>query len=316
MYRYLYEIRIDNPDSALHGCLYYGKHETFELNDNYYGSGRLILNYKKKYGTVGLIKTILNFYETTEELLQAEFELVKQKKTEYKDKCLNLMPGGYGTNNWKEYISEEQYKNRCKNMSIGQHTKMTTEQRKAKSAWANECQYKNLTAEELSKRGKIRAERKNEKWKNNQSLREEYVERCIARHANMSPAEKQTIYSKVSTTLKKTWNDEQHREIIENKKRTGEYRDIAKEASDNWRKEFVDMFGCQLEAFRSVGKAKEAMTLFREKPSTAEIKNFIEASFEQVCIDGVNYPSIYHAKTKLNLSLKKIKTLQKRGRKI
>ena len=59
MYYYTYEIYIDDADSSLDGCYYYGKHETSDLEDNYFGSGKLIQRYIKKYVTSKLRKTIL-----------------------------------------------------------------------------------------------------------------------------------------------------------------------------------------------------------------------------------------------------------------
>lgn len=77
---YLYEIKIENKNSSLDGCYYYGKHITCDLNDNYYGSGKILNHYKEKYALLGLTKTILKFYNNEEELDLAEYELIKDKK--------------------------------------------------------------------------------------------------------------------------------------------------------------------------------------------------------------------------------------------
>ena len=102
-----YEIKIDNPDSGLDGCYYYGKHVTSNLEDNYYGSGKLIRRYKDKYGIKGLTKTILTYFNSEEELNEGEKILIKEKKELLKDKCINLNDGGTGS---FTYLNKKQVK--------------------------------------------------------------------------------------------------------------------------------------------------------------------------------------------------------------
>lgn len=95
---YLYEIKIENIQSSLNGCFYYGKHEIdSDKKDNYYGSGKIIKSYCAKHGLVGLTKTILEYYYDSDTLCKAEKELVAQKMQLLGNKCLNIAEGGSGS---------------------------------------------------------------------------------------------------------------------------------------------------------------------------------------------------------------------------
>jgi hypothetical protein len=96
MYYYLYEIYIADENSTFYNHYYYGKHRTSILDDGYYGSGIIIKKYIAANGTSKLRKTILSYYDTAEELDNAEYLLVKQKREELGALCLNLAEGGKG----------------------------------------------------------------------------------------------------------------------------------------------------------------------------------------------------------------------------
>lgn len=96
MYYYLYEIYVADETSAFYNHYYYGKHRTKNLNDGYYGSGIFVKKHIGAKGKAGLRKTILNYYESENDLNQAEYLLVQRKKLELGDLCLNLAEGGKG----------------------------------------------------------------------------------------------------------------------------------------------------------------------------------------------------------------------------
>ena len=54
--------------NLLNGKIYIGKHETFDINDDYMGSGKLIKRAIKKYGVENFKKEILFDFETEEEM--------------------------------------------------------------------------------------------------------------------------------------------------------------------------------------------------------------------------------------------------------
>ena len=97
MYYYLYEIYVADEASTFYNHYYYGKHKTNNLDDGYFGSGTFIKKYVAAHGTSKLRKTILSYHNTVEELNHAEYQLVKQKREELGELCLNLSEGGIGS---------------------------------------------------------------------------------------------------------------------------------------------------------------------------------------------------------------------------
>lgn len=61
------------------GKIYIGAHSTNNPDDNYYGSGKLILRALEKYGIKGFTKKILHTFETKEEMYVRESEIVTQE---------------------------------------------------------------------------------------------------------------------------------------------------------------------------------------------------------------------------------------------
>ena len=167
-YYFTYEIKVDNPDSKFHNHYYYGKHITSNINDNYFGSSKMLLNYQKKYNNKGLIKTILNYYDNEEELNIAEFELIKQKKKELGNLCLNLNDGGKGS---FSYINNN----------------LTDEQK-----------HQNAMIGGLANKKRLEDPDAAAQWR----------EQVKQRHLNMSEKEKKEIYGKVSQSLKDYYKTE------------------------------------------------------------------------------------------------------------
>lgn len=91
MYYYTYLIIATNKKSSLFGKVYFGQHQTENLDDNYTGSGKLICKYIKKHPN-DYYKEIIKFYDSQEELNKAEYELIHPHLG--KDYCLNLVEGG------------------------------------------------------------------------------------------------------------------------------------------------------------------------------------------------------------------------------
>jgi len=74
---------------------YYGMHSTNNLNDGYFGSGKLIRLSVKKYGLINHKFEILEFLPSREQLKNREKEIVTLNEISKKD-CLNLVEGGQG----------------------------------------------------------------------------------------------------------------------------------------------------------------------------------------------------------------------------
>ena len=79
------------------GKFYIGVHRTNDVNDDYMGSGTLIKRAIKKHGVENFKKEILEFFETEDEMLKREEEIVTYEFIK-ENNVYNIMPGGnYGS---------------------------------------------------------------------------------------------------------------------------------------------------------------------------------------------------------------------------
>ena len=81
--------------NLLNGKYYVGMHSTSKLNDGYLGSGKKLRRSIRKYGKDNFRLEILEFFDSREELVKREKQLINENMI--KDKlCMNLKPGGSG----------------------------------------------------------------------------------------------------------------------------------------------------------------------------------------------------------------------------
>ena len=84
------------------GCVYIGQHTNAyvrkyqKLDENYFGSGKIIQNILKKHGTKYLSCEILIWCDSKEELNIKEQEFVAIYKEQFSQKCYNIAKGGEG----------------------------------------------------------------------------------------------------------------------------------------------------------------------------------------------------------------------------
>ena len=90
MFYYLYEIK-----NLINDKVYVGVHKTKSLDDGYMGSGKVIRNAIKKYGTEYFSKTILETFESSEAMFSREKEVVNDEFLARSD-VYNLRRGGFG----------------------------------------------------------------------------------------------------------------------------------------------------------------------------------------------------------------------------
>lgn len=81
--------------NLINGKIYIGCHSTDNVNDDYYGSGTNISRAIKKYGKNSFKKEILHIFETPEEMLLKEKEMVTAEFIKRED-VYNIVEGGYG----------------------------------------------------------------------------------------------------------------------------------------------------------------------------------------------------------------------------
>lgn len=89
-YHYLYK-----TTNLINNKYYYGMHSTNNLNDNYIGSGSYLRNAIHKYGKDNFKREIIKMFDTREELVKGEIELITIELLN-QDLCMNLKPGGSG----------------------------------------------------------------------------------------------------------------------------------------------------------------------------------------------------------------------------
>ena len=117
MFYYLYEIK-----NTVNNKIYVGVHQTKDINDGYMGSGTVITKAYEKYGKEMFVKTILEYFNTREDMIQREKEIVNEDFLLRHD-TYNVRRGGTGgfdyinknglninryerTDEWKANLSE------------------------------------------------------------------------------------------------------------------------------------------------------------------------------------------------------------------
>lgn len=89
-YNYVYQII-----NAINNKIYIGCHTTDNLDDGYMGSGKYLQKAIEKYGLDKFKKVILNYYNTVEEMFEAEKAIVTPEFIK-EDSNYNLAVGGKG----------------------------------------------------------------------------------------------------------------------------------------------------------------------------------------------------------------------------
>lgn len=92
MIGYIYRITIVKENSSLNMCNYIGLHTSDSLEDKYFGSGKIVRDFRKKYGTKYFHKEILDYSDNYDELCELEIYYISMEK--YNTKNLNIVNGG------------------------------------------------------------------------------------------------------------------------------------------------------------------------------------------------------------------------------
>jgi len=90
MFYYLYEIK-----NIINNKIYVGVHQTKDINDGYMGSGTVINKAYEKYGKDMFVKTILEYFDSRDAMINREKEIVNEDFLS-RDDTYNLRRGGTG----------------------------------------------------------------------------------------------------------------------------------------------------------------------------------------------------------------------------
>lgn len=104
--------------NKINGKFYIGKHQTSNINDSYYGSGRNIVKAIKKYGKENFYKEILFVFDTEQEMNSKEKEILTEEFIS-SDKNYNLGIGGEGGPHFKGRTHSPKTKEKLKNLARG-----------------------------------------------------------------------------------------------------------------------------------------------------------------------------------------------------
>lgn len=91
--------------NLINGRYYLGMHSTNRLDDGYLGSGTRLYRELNKYGRDNFKLEILDYFNTRDELVEAEKTLITEEDLNSKN-CLNLKPGGNGGLVSKEHLDK------------------------------------------------------------------------------------------------------------------------------------------------------------------------------------------------------------------
>jgi group I intron endonuclease len=172
---------------------YIGFHATNDLNDDYYGSGKLIERAIKKYGKKNFAKEIVEFCNE-ENWEEREIYWIKEKNTYYPN-GYNLTHGGEG--GFGKIMNEEA-------------RKKISDSKKGKPAWNKGKKgiysEKSLLKMSISQSGKIISEETRKKISEANTGRpkteEELKKLSIAKLGDKNPAKRKDVKEKISAKLK------------------------------------------------------------------------------------------------------------------
>lgn len=144
MFYLIYEIR-----NLLNGKFYIGAHTTKNLNDGYFGSGKLLKRAIRKYGKENFIKNTLYMFTSEDDMYLKEAEIVNQAFIDREDTYNVKLGGSGGFDHINSVLSKQEYIERSKYGT-----------KKLKEKIATDADFKKRMIERCSTNGKNNRDKK------------------------------------------------------------------------------------------------------------------------------------------------------------
>lgn len=136
--------------NQINGKCYIGKHETFNINDSYFGSGKILKLAIKKYGRDNFIKEIIEYCNSSIELCEKEIFLIKENNSLYPN-GYNINNGGKGGDNFTNNPNRDLILQKIKNRPIRLHTIEEKEDRRKRMTGTKLKPHKKINCEYCTK---------------------------------------------------------------------------------------------------------------------------------------------------------------------
>lgn len=135
MLYYLYKIT-----NKVNHKIYIGVHESSDINDNYFGSGKQIKSAIKKYGKENFIKEILEYFSCKEEMYKKESLIVNEEFVSRSD-TYNMSVGGFGASiskNRKPFTGKHTEKTleKMKRSATGKYHSEESKRKMSENSWS------------------------------------------------------------------------------------------------------------------------------------------------------------------------------------
>lgn len=201
MYYTIYKIT-----NLLNGKIYIGKHETEKLDDNYFGSGILLLKAYKKYGRKNFKKEILFIFDNEVDMNKKEKEIITEDFVK-RDDTYNLGIGGEGGPHFKGKTHSNETKEKLSKLS------------------KNKPKYKK-TQEQLDQERATRYNKNGGKWFSNET-----IEKIKKKKQDRKVVHTEESKRKISDAMKSLMTDDRKKEISEKMKEVYKSSQLRKKIS-------------------------------------------------------------------------------------
>ena len=211
---------------TLHNKKYVGQRKGYKLDEHYYGSGRIIQNLIKKYGTSIFKREIIDYASSQEELSRKEVEFIKKYNT--------LYPNGYNLTLRLQAV--DPYERDDSNINNEECRKKSSE--RMKKLWTDD-EYRNKMSQMSKDNWKNEDYRKNRTYALRKTTQtEEYRKKLSEIQKQGWDNERRKVRSELSKIL---WQDKDYRnKQTQIRKEKFSSEELKKEISERFKSKWQD----------------------------------------------------------------------------